>query len=484
MTSYAHVSQYASAGVAAGRRTDVQRSVLRILEYLFVMLVIIICLEGWRMVLTRGDVEETIATMTEANRSFQLVSGTLYAIAGIYLLANFSRFIRVCRGNWALLLLLAIVVMSALWSVYPLVTARRAAALLLTTGFGAYLALRFPPEVALKLAAWACGIAAVATLVFGAVDPSLAIYQQGSADETAWRGIFGQKNSMGRAMAFGVLTFAAATFVVRPPVRLATVAGALLCGVLLYLSMSRGGWITAAAVLMAVPLFVLLQPNRFSPAVRISMVALAAAIGIVLLIGLYTYGLSLLGRDDTLSGRTRLWDIALKSGMKHFVLGAGYRSFWTEEGAADVFLQTGSLGSTLGNGHNGYLDTWLELGIVGFGAFLLVFGTAIWRVARHLTQRPDATCVWMAMILGYIFVYAWTEQILIRQSEISWVILVATLFWLTPARSKARRPAALAPADALPVATARRPGAARGVAAGLRRTGTGAANFGERRPFG
>jgi exopolysaccharide production protein ExoQ len=469
MTYYAQTAQeYAARGVASQKRTDAQRSILRFLEYLFVVIVVIMCLNGWRMLLSSGN-EDTVETLTEANRTFQLVSGTLYAIAAMYLLAHWSRFFRLCMRNWPLLLLVAIVIMSAVWSVYPVVTLRRAAALVLTTGFGAYLALRFPPDVALKLVAWACAVVAIASLVVAAVDPSIAIYQNGG--EEVWRGIFGQKNAMGRAMAFALLTLVAATFVVRPAARLATIAAALLCGTLLFLSMSRGGWVTGAACLIGIPLFVLLQPNRFSPAVRIAMVGLAATIGAALIIAAYTYGLALIGRDENFSGRSRLWDVAIRAGMKHFVLGAGYRSFWTDAGAADVYVSTSTIGSSLGNGHNGYLDTWLEIGIVGLGAFVLVFVTAIWRVARRLTQGPDPTCIWLAMILAYTFVYAWSEQILIHQSEIAWVMLVATLFWLTPSRSKARGTAPLAPSvsEAWSAHRAdRRPGAARGVAAATR----------------
>jgi exopolysaccharide production protein ExoQ len=385
-------------------------------------------------------------------------------------LAHWSRFFRVSLRNWPLLLLVGIIVASALWANYPVVTLRRAAALVLTTGFGAYLALRFPPDVALKLVAWACCLLAIASLVVAAVDPAIAIDE--NQGERVWVGIFGQKNTLGRVMAFGVLTLVAATFVVRPAAKIATLMGALLCAVLLFLSMSRGGWVTTAVVLMAIPLFVLLQPNRFSPAVRLSMVGLAGAIGIVLLIGLYTYGLALLGRDDTLSGRTRLWELAFNSGMKNLVLGAGYRSFWNELGASDVYTQTSTLGSSIGNGHNGYLDTWLEIGIIGLGAFLLVYGIAIKRVAQRLTEQRDATAIWLAMILGYTFIYAWTEQILMQQSEIVWVMLVATLFWLTPRPTKRRRPVGFRPSPGASFRAgtmAAGQSGARGVAAAARR---------------
>jgi O-antigen ligase len=424
-----------------------------------------------RLLLTSGN-EEAIETLTEANRTFQVVSGALYAVSAVYILAHWSRFVALCTRNWPLILLVAIVVVSAVWSVYPIVTLRRAAALVLTTGFGTYLAMRFPPQVAIKLIAWACGIAAIATLIVAAFDPSIVMFRQASSGgEVVWRGIFGAKNAMGRAMAFAVLTFVAASFIVRPAARFATIAAALLCGMLLFLSMSRAGWLSAAAALTGVPFLVLLlRSKRFSPAVRISMAALAVAIGAVLLVGLYTYGLALIGRDDSFSGRARIWDVSIRSGMKHFMTGAGYRSFWTDQGASDVYLAYLSEDSTqsLGNGHNGYLDTWLEIGAIGLGAFLLVFAVALRRVARRLMHRPDATYVWFAMILSYTFTYAWSEQILIHQSEIAWVLLVAMLFWSTPRPSKGRRstrPAPLAANDSLGSTAPHQRGTARGVAA-------------------
>jgi O-antigen ligase len=468
--------QYAAPRFVARAWTDSQHSILRFLENLFVILVILICLNGWRVLFVTGT-EQTLETLTESNPGFQIASGTLYLIAAIYLLANWSRFFALCRRNWPLVLLVAIVVLSAGWSVYPVVTLRRAAALVLTTGFAAYLALRFSPEEALRLVAWACGIAAVASLVFVAADPALGIVPAGT-HEGAWRGIFAHKNRMGRSMSFGVLTFVAAALAARPAIRPVMIAGALLCGALLILSSARTGWVTTFIVLMATPVFLLLRPNRLSPGVRILIMVLAGAVGLALIFATYQYGLALIGRDDTFSGRTHLWQMTMRSGMKNFLLGSGYRTFWTEEGASDILLYT-SLGGgrgNLGNGHNGFLDTWLEIGIVGLGLFLVVFFTAVRRVVHHLARWRNPACVWLAMSLSSTFIYAWTEQILIQQSEITWVMLVATLFWLTPVRVTLRPPVARPSVGSGRPGASMAPGqrnAARGVAAAAPRARLG-----------
>jgi exopolysaccharide production protein ExoQ len=439
---------------AAPSSTQAQRSILGFLEYLFVVVTLILCLNGFREVFTSDSADSSVATLTDANFSFQLFSGTLYLIAVAFILADFSRFIHLCLRNWALLLMLAIIVMSSAWSVYPMVSFRRASALLLTTGFAAYFAMRFTPQTALKLVALACGISAVASLVLVVVDPSAAIHPDGDIHAGDWRGVFGMKNVMGRSMAFGVLTLLATMFVVRPAAKLLTFAGIVLCAGLLIMSAARTGWVVAFFVLFAAPFFVILQPNRFSRAVRICMVGLAVIAGCVLVAMTFQYGLALIGRDETLSGRTHLWDLALASGKKRFLIGAGYRAYWTASGASDIYTQTSLGGRSLGNGHNGYLDTWLELGMMGFSAFLLLLVTVIVRITRHLTRSADAIGLWLAMAVSYMALYAFTEQVLMQQSEITWVMTVATLFWLTPLRAATGRRVQWRPASGPQQATA------------------------------
>ena len=69
---------------------------------------------------------------------------------------------------------------------------------------------------------------------------------------------------------------------------------------------------------------------------------------------------STLGRDDTLTGRTDTWVELVPVVWDHLFLGFGFGSFWTT--ARREFYQ-------MSHGHNGYLDTMLELGIVGLGLY-------------------------------------------------------------------------------------------------------------------
>lgn len=74
--------------------------------------------------------------------------------------------------------------------------------------------------------------------------------------------------------------------------------------------MRLGGWtgsdldLGTFAILLAVPIFVLLQPNRFSRSLRIAMLGLVVVVGAVLLAFTYQYALMLIGREKLFGARS------------------------------------------------------------------------------------------------------------------------------------------------------------------------------------
>lgn len=72
---------------------------------------------------------------------------------------------------------------------------------------------------------------------------------------------------------------------------------------------------------------------------------------------------SAFGRDDTLTGRTQIWATLVPYANKRMFLGYGQGGFWT----------TSMRELTSSHGHNGYLDTILDLGIVGLTLISIMF---------------------------------------------------------------------------------------------------------------
>lgn len=126
-------------------------------------------------------------------------------------------------------------------------------------------------------------------------------------------------------------------------------------------------------------------------------------------VALFGFGLSdtvihLLGRNDTLTGRTDIWH-ALWNWDVNPVIGTGYEGFWLGDRRLDVQQ---SILPFLNEAHNGYLETYLNLGFLG------VFITAAMLLATYAKSRRDLIRRFefgrfrLAYLIAFI-VYNWTE---------------------------------------------------------------------------
>jgi O-antigen ligase len=94
-------------------------------------------------------------------------------------------------------------------------------------------------------------------------------------------------------------------------------------------------------------------------------------VGAGLVRSLVAAGISASGRDLTLTGRTDLWADLLDIAAESPIFGVGYGSFWI--GNTHNLWERHLWGPT--QGHNGYIDVYLELGAVG----LLILAAVIIR---------------------------------------------------------------------------------------------------------
>ncbi|MDP3740065.1 MAG: hypothetical protein Q8R02_21960, partial [Hyphomonadaceae bacterium] len=227
-----------------------------------------------------------------------------YAIVGIGLLAAGREALRAIAAAPWLILLAALAIASAAWSIDPELSFRRGVAVLATTLLGVYLAARFDWLAALRLLGGVWFALMLASLVAGVVAPGFAVMSE--THPGAWSGGWGEKNQLGGHAARAAFLFAflcwrdegfRKTWGVALLVSLALVA--LSQSATALLAVLLGGGVLASAWWMLKGRVLSLALIWFA----------ACIIGAVILVYVAAPGalLGLIGRDASLTGRTDIW---------------------------------------------------------------------------------------------------------------------------------------------------------------------------------
>jgi exopolysaccharide production protein ExoQ len=147
------------------------------------------------------------------------------------------------------------------------------------------------------------------------------------------------------------------------------------------------------------------------------------------------------GRSSTLTDRVPLWQELQRRGREHALLGQGYGNFWVVHMAEIWEMETFQWLPT--NGHNGYLDVYLDLGLIGLALLLLLIAQAYGKCLRGLAEgRKTAQLKYIFLIM--IIFHNLTETTFGLPTNVLWI-----LFMITASTIRRTAPAA-APAEAAP----------------------------------
>jgi O-antigen ligase len=120
--------------------------------------------------------------------------------------------------------------------------------------------------------------------------------------------------------------------------------------------------------------------------------------------GVKGYILHILGRRPDLTDRTLIWAATSKIAGNPWV-GVGYQSFWLGDRLTEVWKTTGA---HLIQAHNGYLEQYLNLGVIGVALVVAMMALGFYRV-RNLLARDYGTGVLMFSFIIVVALYNYTE---------------------------------------------------------------------------
>jgi len=339
----------------------------------------------------------------------------VYGVTGVLVLRH-HRLIRVALGGNATLWgLVCLAIVSAGWSVAPALTMRRSVALLGTTAFGLYLAARYSRREVLTLLLTALGISAVLSLAFALVIPSWGVFN-------GWRGVYLHKNSLGRAMAFGVTLWLPLTIFNRRSSVVIPLFLSLSVG-LLFLSNSKSSWAVCVAVVAWLPVLRLLRLHAGVVGAVLMGIGIVVPVGSVWLAGNAEAVFALFGRDATLTGRTEVWWLSWQWITERPWLGYGYSAFWQGDTGPSGRL-IAALGEVFSSAHQGVLDLWLDLGLAGVVLFANSFLLNARRAYASLRREPGMDGTFPALFLIFLLMSNLTESNILTQNSVLWIMYV------------------------------------------------------------
>jgi exopolysaccharide production protein ExoQ len=193
---------------------------------------------------------------------------------------------------------------------------------------------------------------------------------------------------------------------------------------LLYFSGSKTAFGLALTVPVLAGLTLLVRKiTRISPAI----ILLSIPVLYVLLSSVSNFSIErisyMLYGDSSLTGRTVIWDFANYEIARRPLLGWGYQSFWLAGPGAPSIVEAPGWVKTMPDGHNGYVDTKLELGYVGLVLLLVFIITTLHGVGRVADRYPARA--WLVLSLAlYVIVYNILESLWMRGFEFLWVVFL------------------------------------------------------------
>jgi O-antigen ligase len=312
---------------------------------------------------------------------------------------------------------------SAAWSAEPVLTLRGGAQLLLLA-VGAWNAARvLTMSQLVSCAALAFRLLLGASLLLALVRPDIGLVQ-GAYEAGSLQGVFNHRNLMAFVASMAVIAFWCGRGRRARVWLVADLALALTC---LVAARSQSSTVVVAVLVPAVVALAAARKFHGATRVLVSSVIVATAAGVALLaVHLLPLLLRGLGRDETFTGRTVIWRAVLRAANQNPVLGIGWDAAW-HKGVVLTDEIWSDTGFAIYQAHNGYLDMYLQLGLVGLTLLVvMVLGVfarsvslvlrdggsaAAWPVltivamlASNVTESRFATPMgWLLLCLAYSF---------------------------------------------------------------------------------
>jgi O-antigen ligase len=237
-----------------------------------------------------------------------------------------------------------------------------------------------------------------------------------------WRGILPQKNFTGAVCALTILIFTFDAKRIKTVVRFLVIIGTLF---FLYKTQSK----TSLALLL-IALGAGYAFQCYNPAYRVSVIAgvvFTIVTSSILAWIFWDFITAPLANPDALTGRMQIWPVLWQYWQDNWLLGSGYGSFWNIGPYTPIYSYAKGWVALLGNGHNGYLDLLVQLGLPGLilAILALVILPFTYLLTHSRIPRPQGAL--LTSFLTFCVLHNLMESSMLDRDMIIQVFLMLTI---------------------------------------------------------
>lgn len=403
--------------------------IFRICEKIYIVTSLLFFSGG---LLQRAIAEDDHVARWTPDTGYRIGQFIIYVLLLPLLAVHWRKILRAVRYSGWIVALCFLAGLSASWSSDIRFTGLSAISLTALTLFAIYFASCFSWDEQLSMFAWLSVI-----VVLGSCFMAIFIPSYGISQDIHWgavKGLFPNKNIMGRQMVFAILTLALAEPIAMPTwIRRSCLATAV---VLLLLANAATSLVTAIFCALMFPVLYLLRVSkrRTLPLwVPIAPIVVLSLIGAIANYGALAHAL---GRNATLTGRVPLWNAVIGAIGHRPLLGYGYNIFWKRDsGELAKVIYAARFAAV--HAHDGYLDILLAMGALGLLVFFGGYLTNLFRAIRVFQLGEIRGAKWPLFFLLFFAVFNLTESAILRPMSFLWIPFVSTFVSLALMRVSA-----------------------------------------------
>ena len=271
-----------------------------------------------------------------------------------------------------------------------------------------------------------------------------------SGEGQSWTGIATSKNTLGQIAMLGVIYFLWETRRHWPQVRWRNLHVLYLL-MSLYLLKGAGDSVSMTSVSVSAigtGIFLRIQalrdrPHKIAGFVKFVFGAIMTLIALVSLHSVVNFNadsffgsmITTFGRDITMTDRTYIWSDVYAAASRNPMFGVGFGGFWI--GRLVNIGWASSYTWVLGQAHSGYVDTYLQLGLVGVILLACVLFATLPRLLASLNENFDFACFRITLLLTTMYVNI-TESTYLRGDHQFWFIMMIVIWFVPAPRSEAQ----------------------------------------------